>query len=142
MFAPLMRLATRRMGRAFETGRILPFLVVTIGSTAVVSAAVMRVTDPKEYPNFGRAMWWSIQTVTTVGYGDVTPTSPWGRLVASALMIAGFAFLSLLTGTVASLLVAQQTGSRDLHERIEALERKVNEKTPAVDSPDAPEPPQ
>jgi voltage-gated potassium channel len=128
MFAPLLRFSQRRMARAFETGRILPYLILAIATTALASAAVMRFTDSSEYPNFGRALWWSVQTVTTVGYGDVTPTSPWGRFVASLLMILGFAFLSIITGTVASLLVAQQTGSRDLERRIEALEEEVKKR--------------
>jgi voltage-gated potassium channel len=127
MAAPIMRFTQRRMARAFETGRILPYLIMSIAFTALAAAGVMRLVDPKEYPNYGRALWWSVQTVTTVGYGDVTPTSPWGRTVATVLMILAFAFLSLLTGTVASLLVAQQTGSRDLARRIEAIEREHGE---------------
>ena len=36
----------------------------------------MRLLDPSEYPSIGRGLWWAIQTVTTVGYGDVTPDTP------------------------------------------------------------------
>jgi voltage-gated potassium channel Kch len=125
-----MGFATRRMTRAFETGRIVPYLVGAIAATALASALVMRIVDSKEYPTIGRALWWSAQTVTTVGYGDVTPTSPWGRLVATVLMIMGFAFLSLLTGTVASLLVAQRTGTEELERRVEELERHIGDRPP------------
>ncbi len=113
------------MARAFETGRILPYLILAITGTALASALVMRIVDSDEYPTFGRAAWWAAQTVTTVGYGDVTPVSTSGRVVATVLMIMGFAFLSIITGTVASLLVAQQTGAHDLERRIEALEEEV-----------------
>ncbi|HEY6583533.1 MAG TPA: potassium channel family protein [Gaiellaceae bacterium] len=125
MAAPLMRIATRRMARAFETGRILPYLLGVIALTAVAAGAIMRLVDGKEYPTVGRALWWSVQTVTTVGYGDVTPTQPWGRFVATVLMILAFAFLSLLTGTVASLLVSQRRDEPGLEERVAELERIV-----------------
>ena len=125
MTAPLMRLTDRRLARALETGRIIPYLMTAIAATAVGAALVMRLVDSKEYPTLGRALWWSVQTVTTVGYGDVTPVEPWGRFVATILMILAFAFLSLLTGTVASLLVAQRRNEPELEERVAELERKV-----------------
>ena len=125
MAAPLMRLTNRRLARALETGRIIPYLMTAIAATAVGAALVMRLVDSKEYPTLGRALWWSVQTVTTVGYGDVTPVEPWGRFVATILMILAFAFLSLLTGTVASLLVAQHRNEPRLEERVAELERRV-----------------
>jgi voltage-gated potassium channel len=99
--------------------------MTAIAATAVGAALVMRLVDSKEYPTLGRALWWSVQTVTTVGYGDVTPTEPWGRFVATILMILAFAFLSLLTGTVASLLVAQRRNVPGIEERVAELERVV-----------------
>jgi voltage-gated potassium channel len=125
MAAPLMRIATSRMARAFETGRILPYLLGVIALTALIAGAVMRLVDAKEYPTIGRALWWSVQTVTTVGYGDVTPEEAWGRFVATILMILAFAFLSLLTGTVASLLVAQRKAEPGLEDRVAELERII-----------------
>lgn len=125
MTAPLMGLTNRRLARALETGRIIPYLMTAIAATAVGAALVMRLVDSKEYPTLGRALWWSVQTVTTVGYGDVTPVEPWGRFVATILMILAFAFLSLLTGTVASLLVSQRRNEPGLEARVAELERKV-----------------
>jgi voltage-gated potassium channel len=119
----VLRLASKRLARALETGRILPYLVGAIAMTTVGAALVMWLVDHKEFPNFGRALWWSAQTVTTVGYGDVTPEDTWGRAVATVLMFFAFAFLSLLTGTVASLLVSQRTHPADLEERVARLER-------------------
>jgi voltage-gated potassium channel len=119
----VMRFTNKRLARALETGRIIPYLMSTIAITTVAAAVVMWLVDRKEYPTFGRALWWSAQTVTTIGYGDVTPQEPWGRLVATVLMILAFAFLSLVTGTVASLLVAQRSSPGDLQERVARLER-------------------
>jgi voltage-gated potassium channel Kch len=121
----------RRMQRALETGRILPYLILTITGIVVGFAVLMRLLDAEEYPSLGRAVWWSVQTVTTVGYGDVTPARPWGRLIASGLMIIGFASLSLFTGIVASLLVHRRTSAETqtafgkVEQRLEELEQLV-----------------
>jgi voltage-gated potassium channel len=113
----------RRLLRAFETGRVLPYLIATMVMLVFVFAAVMRLVDEKDFQTFGVALWWAVATVTTVGYGDVVPTEPVGRLVASLLMITGFAFLSLITGTIASVLVARFTTQRGESAALEALAR-------------------
>jgi voltage-gated potassium channel len=114
----LTQLATRRLLRAMQTGRILPSLIITIVALVFVFAAIMRLVDHKDFTSYGDAAWWAVATVTTVGYGDVVPTTSFGRLVASGLMAVGFAFLSLITGTIASALVAR--GAEDRAERHEA----------------------
>jgi voltage-gated potassium channel len=119
----LTRLATRRLIHAFETGRILPSMVVTIIMLVFAFAAVMRVVDRKDFSSYGEALWWAVSTVTTVGYGDVVPTEPFGRLVAALLMAIGFAFLSLVTGTIASALVAEHIRPEPNPEFAEALDR-------------------
>jgi voltage-gated potassium channel Kch len=82
---------------------------IVAGTMAVVitSALAMRVFDPHEYSTYGRGLWWAIQTVTTVGYGDVTPTHVSGRLVAAIVMIWGTAYLAILTATITSTFVAR-----------------------------------
>ena len=82
---------------------------IVAGTLAVVitSALAMRVFDPHEYSTYGRGLWWAIQTVTTVGYGDVTPTHVSGRLVAAIVMVWGTAYLAILTATITSTFVAR-----------------------------------
>jgi voltage-gated potassium channel len=113
----------RRLLRAFETGRVLPYLIATMVGIVFVFAAVMRLVDEKDFQTFGKALWWAVATVTTVGYGDVVPKEPVGRLVASLLMTTGFAFLSLITGTIASVLVARFTTQRGESAALAALAR-------------------
>jgi|Tabmets5t2r1_1033131.scaffolds.fasta_scaffold10281_2 voltage-gated potassium channel len=131
MLGRLQDFAMRRLDKSLVTGRILLYLVGTVTILAVAFAAIMRVVDHEDYPNFGRALWWSVQTVTTVGYGDVTPTQPFGRLVAAALMIIGFASLSLLSGIIASALIARRRVAEadpDLvrvERRLDELERLI-----------------
>jgi voltage-gated potassium channel Kch len=54
-------------------------------------------------------MWWAIQTVTTVGYGDVTPEHLSGRLIAVVVMLQGIAFLAIITAAITSTFVARAT---------------------------------
>jgi voltage-gated potassium channel len=57
--------------------------------------------------SLGDSLWWSLQTVTTVGYGDVVPTDPAGRVVGALLMLNGIALLSVVTAAITALLVEQ-----------------------------------
>jgi voltage-gated potassium channel len=127
-----MRFAIRRLEAALETGRILRYLIATIVVIVFASGAAMRIFDHQDFPSFGLALWWSVTTVTTVGYGDVVPVQPVGRAVASVLMIIGFASLSLLTGIISSLLVSrrvERTSTADfdqLDERLAEIERLLH----------------
>jgi voltage-gated potassium channel len=116
--------------RGLQTGRVLPALFVTMIGIIFAFAAVMRIVDSESFPTYGTALWWSASTVTTVGYGDVVPKEPFGRLVAGALMVFGFAFLSLVTGTIASALVSRYNTDREgdpLLEAIQRLEQRIAE---------------
>lgn len=125
----IQEFASRRFHRAFERGRILLYLILCIAGLAVGWAALIRLVDPHDFPTIGLALWWAVMTVTTVGYGDIVPTTTGGRVVASGLMIVGFASLSLLTGFVASLLVHRRAaadaepGLRRLEDRLDEIER-------------------
>ena len=72
--------------------------VIAVATVAVVVAggALMRLIDHREYSSIWVGMWWAIQTVTTVGYGDVTPKNPAGRIVAVFVMLEGVAFLAII----------------------------------------------
>ena len=120
---PLTRFATRRMLRGLQTGRVLPALFVTMIGLIFAFAAVMRIVDSESFPTYGTALWWSVSTVTTVGYGDVVPQQAFGRVVAGALMVLGFAFLSLVTGTVASALVNRYKADKESNPVVEAIDR-------------------
>jgi voltage-gated potassium channel len=89
--------------------------VIVGASVAVVlaSAALMRFIDQSEYPHYGRALWWAMQTIPTVGYGDVTPAHTSGRLIATVVMLWGIAFLSILTALITSTFVARAARERE-----------------------------
>jgi voltage-gated potassium channel len=124
---PVNRFVMRRLQRAFETGRILPFLMVTIAALTVAFGFVMWLVDRNDFPTLGLALWWAAQTVTTVGYGDASPVEPAGRLLASGLMVFGYASLSLLTGIVASMLVYRRTADTGLEAALARIENRLAE---------------
>ena len=101
---------------------------VIVTATAVIvfaSGLLMRVLDHREYPNIWIGIWWAIQTVTTVGYGDVTPKSLPGRIVAAAVMLEGIALLAIVTAGVTSTFVRRAEQEREIEEdKSEARERE------------------
>lgn len=119
----MMSVVEGRLVRAFQSGRVLPYLVGTMLVLVFAFAAVMRIVDSTDFKTYGTALWWAVATVTTVGYGDVVPKEPLGRAVASVLMVSGFAFLSLIIGTIASALVSRIASERPREELLGALAR-------------------
>jgi voltage-gated potassium channel len=59
--------------------------------------------------SFGKALWWSITTVTTVGYGDVYPLTNTGRVIAVLLMIGGVSLVGVVTAALASWIIQAVT---------------------------------
>jgi voltage-gated potassium channel len=106
----------RRMDRFLHEPPSVRFaarIIVTATALVVVGGGVlMRVLDHKEYADVWVGMWWAIQTVTTVGYGDVTPRNVSGRIVAVLVMLWGIAFLTIIIAAITSTFVARATGER------------------------------
>lgn len=82
-------------------GIIAAFTVVI----TVVGGVLERILDHQEYPTIGKGLWLALQTVTTVGYGDVTPKHATGRFIAAVVMLAGIGFLAVITASVTASLV-------------------------------------
>jgi voltage-gated potassium channel len=103
-------------------------VIVTATALVVVAGGVaMRLLDHHEYGNVWVGMWWALQTVTTVGYGDVTPRDHIGRIIASVVMLEGIAFLAIITAAITSTFVARAARERDIAEGIDeaAFESRV-----------------
>ena len=78
-------------------------VLVYAGSLAILQAE--RDQPSSKITSFGDAVWWAITTVTTVGYGDLSPVTTMGRVVAVALMIGGITLVGTVTATLASWIV-------------------------------------
>ena len=85
-----------------RAARIIASITVSV---TIVAAVVIHFTDPKNFPNIGDSLWWAIQTVTTVGYGDLVPTSQAGRVVAALVMVIGIGFLTVITAAITSTFI-------------------------------------
>jgi len=78
--------------------------LITLLAT-IVSGLLIHVFDRKDFPTLGGGLWWAIQTVTTVGYGDHVPEQVIGRIVAVWVMLAGIAFVAVATAAVSASLI-------------------------------------
>ena len=107
---------------------------VVVSATAVVvalSGVVMWFIDTDEYPNIGVAMWWATQTVTTVGYGDVTPANPIGRIVGVFVMLYGIAFVTVSVAAITSIFVARASAERGTAE--DEADRRIEVRLEGID---------
>ena len=101
--------ADRKFASKAMRPRTAAYLVAAIWVFAVIVFGVIeRIADPHTFPSVWLAFWWAIQTVTTVGYGDVVPTQTSGKVFAAVLMIGGLSFLSIITATITSAFVARR----------------------------------
>lgn len=98
----------RTVGGAFRT-RVSLYLAATI--TLLVYMATLAVLDAERpapganITTFGDGIWWSLVTVTSVGYGDYFPVTLAGRVIAAGLMLCGIGMLGLVTAALASWVV-------------------------------------
>lgn len=89
-------------------------LVVMLGLLIVCSTLVFHVehdVQPEKFASIPDAMWWGLATLTTVGYGDVVPVTPVGKLIGGLMMIFGLGMFAIPIGIMASAF------SRDIHQR-------------------------
>jgi len=70
-------------------------------------------------------IWWCVVTLTTVGYGDISPVTPGGRMVAGVIMFIGLSFYALLTGTLSSIIIKRSQRDREQDMEIAGMEGHV-----------------
>ena len=83
-----------------------------------------------ENTSLGTGIYWALQTMTTVGYGDVPPKTPAGRVIACILMVVGIGFFALITGAVAERFLATEV--EQVEEEIESSEAEILEQIDAL----------
>jgi voltage-gated potassium channel len=108
----LIEVLQKAIGDAFR-GRIVVYTVS--GVVLLIYTSSLAVFDKERYlhgatiNSFGKALWWSITTVTTVGYGDVYPVTNTGRVIAVLLMIGGISLVGVVTASLASWIIERVT---------------------------------
>lgn len=125
---------SRFTDKPFKTAWLV-LSIVTLGLT-IIGGTLIRLLDPENIHSIGDGLWWSIQTVTTVGYGDIVPGTTLGRLVGVVMMVTGIAFLTVTTAAVTNLFIeaarerrlhdaADSDDMARLHERLDELLEEV-----------------
>ena len=111
-------------------------VIVSATAAIVLAGGVgIRILDPEEFPTIWIGMWWALQTVTTVGYGDVTPHDAWGRLVGAFIMLESIAFVAIITAAITSNFVerarrqaAEAAGETDhVHDELAAVRDQLTQ---------------
>jgi voltage-gated potassium channel len=108
--------------------------------TAVAGAEAFKAVEgiPSD-----EALYWSFSTITTVGYGDVTPQTDEGRMIAVAVMLVGIGFAAVLTGAIAQRFIATEEppdmDEAELRERLQDLAERL-ERLEATSRPGPPGP--
>jgi voltage-gated potassium channel len=110
---------------------------------AIAGGCLMRLLDPDEFPNIWSGLWWALQTVTTVGYGDHVPANAEGKALAGIVMVTGIGFLSVVTASISAAFVESARRRRgdddDVTARLDRIERLLEEVASPV-AGDAPSP--
>jgi voltage-gated potassium channel len=101
---------------------------IIAGFTLLITVAggfAERLFDRREFPTIGKGLWFALQTVTTVGYGDITPRNRDGRIIAAVVMLTGIAFLAVITAAVTASLI--ESSRRRFAESEGDLARRLDE---------------
>jgi voltage-gated potassium channel Kch len=109
------------------TGVIVSATLVVVA----VSGILIWALDHDEYPNIWIGMWWALQTVTTVGYGDVSPTNPSGRIIGAFVMLYGVAFVTIFVAAITSIFVTRASQERGIAE--DEAEQRIEAKLGVID---------
>ena len=116
----------RSIANAVGRRRIFPYLAAAMVLLSLGAGLLVTLIDKKDFPSFGIAVWWAIVTLATVGYGDVVPHTPWGRVVGSFVIVLGVTFLAFLTATVTSFFVSAQQNEAQQSEREHRVQQEQN----------------
>ena len=93
----------------------------------VVGGVAQAEVDSSDFKGYWDGIWWAVVTVTTVGYGDLYPTTVPGRIVGMLLMLVGIGFLAVLTATIASHFIQTDTGSDEVLETLQRIEADIDD---------------
>ena len=135
-------LLVHRQSSTFVAAIALTFMVVVLSSVSMLEVEKLTESNIK---TAGDAVWWSLTTMTTVGYGDKFPVSTPGRVIALFPMLCGIGIFGLITSVIAAwfLKPAEEEQSREMEEvlvRLERMEKLLESLTRTANQPDSPNP--
>jgi voltage-gated potassium channel len=116
---PIGRAWVRFVTDPASTRNAIVLIIVANLTIVLIGGVIVWILDRREFEHLTDAFWYTLQTITTVGYGDVTPTDPAGRFVGAAVMLLGIASLSILTATITSSFIEARQADRVADEAAE-----------------------
>jgi voltage-gated potassium channel len=127
------RLLLRESLTARRAATIIAGFTVAI---TVAGGVLERFLDHREFHTVGKGLWFALQTVTTVGYGDVTPRLREGRIIAAVIMLAGIGFLAVITASVTATLVESSRRRFAASAEVDVAQRlvEVNERLSRIET--------
>ena len=114
--------------RVFNNKRLRTILVFIL-FFILIFGFIFFITEP-DVKSFSDGLWWALVTITTVGYGDITPLTSIGRLVASALMFLGLGLIASLTAVVSVKFIqsfVDHHTNDDVLEKLEEMQKDIDE---------------
>lgn len=126
--------AVTKVGVVFHR-RGFTHAMALFGIIALVAAGAFAVFEGQSLVD---GLWWTMVTLTTVGYGDLSPATAGGRVVAVALMLTSIGIVSVVTANIAAYFVGDDAdhASTNVEERLEAIEKLIVEHSSCHQSPD------
>ncbi|MEX2448182.1 MAG: potassium channel family protein [Solirubrobacterales bacterium] len=141
-------LVTRLLSSPLTARRAAAIISLFTLSLTLAAATLAFLLDREDFPNLGISIWWALQTVTTVGYGDFVPHNTEGRVIGGVVMLGGISFVAVVTASIAAALVEaarRRTGAaadegslsaqlEQISARLQRLEEAANRTGRAEDS--------
>jgi voltage-gated potassium channel len=127
----------RQIARTLNPRQAAVVIAVVTTSITVMAGLLMTVVDHGGFPSLGSALWWAVQTVTTVGYGDHVPTTVAGQLLAALVMLLGIGFITVITAAITSSFVSRARLERPLGEDSALLAeqfKKIDERLARIEA--------
>jgi len=87
------------------------FILMILSSTLMYY--VENEAQPDKFENIGQSLWWSVATLTTVGYGDIYPITGLGKVLSSVIALIGIGFVALPTGIISSAFISRMQKEKE-----------------------------
>lgn len=106
----LLRIAVVALRIGVGVGHALSIerMLIYAATLAMVCACAARIVEPETFPTLIDSLWWALVTMSTVGYGDISPATDAGKIVAVPLLVGGITVFGVLTANLASVMVREQ----------------------------------
>jgi len=139
---PLQHSFDRFMANPGSIRNAAQLMIIVTVVIVLTGAVIVWVFDPHDYPDYWSAVWYTLQTVTTVGYGDMVPTGPIGRLVGAFVMITAVALIAIVTASITSTFVeaaqrrhrqSQRTEDTDSAKAVDARLDEIGARLSAIE---------